>query len=128
MALFSFFMAIDLLHTNYIFEITHLLKAWNIALLLVLAYFVPKVFKIDKVLFSIIAISFGLIMWSTFFSTNVGLNLKAMANLLLFFMVAYQTFVLFRREQNLLQVKQKELLEQEKDVAIGKRLHSLHTM
>lgn len=120
MAILSYLIAFDLLHTNYIFEINHLLKAWNISLLLVLAYFVPKVFKIDKVLFGIVAISLALIAWSTFFSVNVGLNLKAMANLLLFFMVAYQTFVLFRREQNLLQTKQKELLEQEKDVAIGK--------
>jgi signal transduction histidine kinase/CheY-like chemotaxis protein len=86
----------------------------------VLAWFVPKLFKIDKVLFVIVAISLGLISWSTFFAANVGFNLKALVNLLLFFMVAYQTFVLFRREQNLLQAKQKELLEQEKDVAIGK--------
>lgn len=113
LSLISFGMSVDLLHTSYIFNITHLLQGWNIALLLVLIYFIPKLLKNDKVLFATISLSLVLVTWSTFFSANVGFNLKAMANLLLFFMVAYQNFVLFRRNQN-------QLLEQEKDVAIGK--------
>lgn len=113
LALPSFIIAIDVLHTGHFFNIDHFLKFWNYALILVLFYFAPKVFKEDKVLFSIILISLFLTVWSAVFSDNVGFNFKAFGNLFIFFMVAYQTFILFRRQQN-------QLTEQEKDVAIGK--------
>ena len=113
LALPSFIIAIEVLHTGHLFNIDHFLKFWNYVLIFVLFYFAPKVFKVDKVLFSIIIISLFLTVWSAVFSDNVGFNFKAFGNLFIFFMVAYQTFILFRRQQN-------QLTEQEKDVAIGR--------
>lgn len=111
--LFSLVMAYDLLNSSHIFNIDHLLRFWSYALMAVLAYFLPKAIKVDKVLFGIISIALAISIWSAAFSSNAGLNFKAFGNLFIFFMVAYQTFVLFRRQQL-------QLVEQEKDVAIGK--------
>lgn len=119
LAIMSAVVVIDVVKTNYMLDIMHFLKFWNIALMLVLIFFLPKILRVDKILASIIFIALALTSWSTFFSHNVGHNLKAMGNLLLFFMAAYQTFLLFKREQDQLQEKTRQILEQEKDVAIG---------
>ena len=119
LSLISAIVVMDVVGTNYYLNIMHFLKFWNIALMLVLAFFVPKLLKADKILAFIIVVAFCLTGWSTFFSHNVGHNLKAMGNLMLFFMAAYQTFLLFKREQDQLQEKSRQILEQEKDVAIG---------
>lgn len=111
---------VEVLYTNYIFNIDHMLQFWNFAMAAVLIYYGSQIFKVDKVLSIIMAVAFCMNVWSSFFASNVGLNFKAFGNLLMFFMVAYQTFILFRREQNLLQEKQRQLMEQEKDVAIGR--------
>ena len=105
---------------NYFFSIGWLLKFWNVALMAVVSIFFIPTLKKDKILFLILSTAFILTGWSTFFSVNVGHNLKALGNLLLFFMAAYQTFILFKREQELLVNKQIQLFDQEKDVAIGK--------
>jgi signal transduction histidine kinase len=107
------FITTDVLYMSKFFSVDGFLKFWNCMLILTLAYFVPKTFRVDKVL--AISLSFAIVLtgWSAFFSSNVGHNLKAFANLLIFITVAYQTFMLFRRQQN-------QLSEQEKDVAIGK--------
>ena len=119
LTILSVFVVVDVVKTNLYLNIMHFLKFWNIALMLVLLYFIPKFFKLDKILSLSLFLAFGLTAWSTFFSFSVGHNLKAMGNLLLFFMVAYQTFILFKREQDQLQEKNRQILEQEKDVAIG---------
>jgi signal transduction histidine kinase len=109
----SYVMAADILHTAYVFNFNTYLQFWNFVAAGVILYYLPKVIKQDKVLFLVMSVSLTLTMWSTFFSSNVGLNYKMLGNLLLFFMVAYQSFALFRREQL-------QLVEQEKDVAIGR--------
>jgi signal transduction histidine kinase/CheY-like chemotaxis protein len=111
--------AFDVLKKNYFFNIDQFLKFWNLMTMLVLIYFIPVTFKIDKILASLLTVALLLTGWSTFVAENVGHNLKAVGSLLIFFMAAYQTFLLFKREQDLLQINQRQLLEQEKDVAIG---------
>ena len=103
----------DVLSGAKFFSIDAFLKFWNITLMVVLLFFILKMIKLHKTLASILIIAVLMTAWSTFFSGNVGMNLKAFANLLIFFTVAYQTFLLFRRQQN-------QLIEQEKDVAIGR--------
>jgi signal transduction histidine kinase/DNA-binding response OmpR family regulator len=117
---FSFFMVYDILNSSSFFHFDQYLKFWNIILIAILIGFIPKMMKVDPIPAGIMIFAAGLTGWSAFFSENVGHNLKAVGNLLLFFMAAYQTFILFKREQDLLKVKQYELLEQEKDVAIGR--------
>ena len=109
----SFLVAFDVLYTSYVFTIDDFLKFWNAIMIVVLLNFIPRVFKEDKILFFALSIAAILTGYSAFFSSNVGHNLKEISGLLIFFMVAYQTFILFRRQQN-------QLIEQEKDVAIGK--------
>ncbi len=109
----SFLVAFDVLYTSYVFTIDDFLKFWNAIMIVVLLNFIPRVFKADKILFFALSIAAILTGYSAFFSSNVGHNLKEISGLLIFFMVAYQTFILFRRQQN-------QLIEQEKDVAIGK--------
>ncbi|MBA2403926.1 MAG: GHKL domain-containing protein [Bdellovibrionales bacterium] len=110
---FSFFMVYDILNSSSFFHFDQYLKFWNIILIAILLGFIPKMIKGDPIPAGIMIIAAVLTGWSAFFSENVGHNLKAVGNLLLFFMAAYQTFILFKREQDL-------LLEQEKDVAIGR--------
>ena len=109
----SFLVAFDVLYTSYAFTIDDFLKFWNAMMIVVLLDFIPRVFKTDKISFFVLSIAALLTGYSAFFSSNVGHNLKELSGLLIFFMVAYQTFILFRRQQN-------QLIEQEKDVAIGK--------
>jgi signal transduction histidine kinase/DNA-binding response OmpR family regulator len=109
----SFLVAFDVLYTSYAFTIDDFLKFWNAMMIVVLLNFIPRVFKTDKISFFVLSIAALLTGYSAFFSSNVGHNLKELSGLLIFFMVAYQTFILFRRQQN-------QLIEQEKDVAIGK--------
>lgn len=116
----AFLISFDFLHFSFFFNITHLLMTWNLGMLGVLVFFSAKAYRVDKVLFAFIFVAITLVGWSAFFSANIGFNLKLLANLLIFFMTAYQTFVHFRREQLLLQENQRQLLEQEKDVAIGR--------
>lgn len=112
--------AVDVLHRNFLFGFNGLLKFWNISLMIVLLSMIPSFFKRNKVLAAGLVVALALNMWSTFFSANVGINYKAFGNLILFLTVAYETFLLLRKEQDLLRVQEKQLLEQEKDVAIGK--------
>lgn len=116
----SFALTIDALNWNYLVDLTKYMKIWNLLTVAVLCFYFPKILKIDKVLSSGLLIAILLYIWGALFSDNIGLNFKAYGNLLLFIMVAYQTFGLFRRDQDQLQLKEKQLLEQEKDVAIGK--------
>lgn len=116
----SYAMSVDILHTGYLVNFNSYLQFWNIISALVMVIFLPQMMKREKVLFSVLVTVLVLTMWGTFFSTNVGLNYKMLGNLLLFFMVAYQSFALFRREQLDREAKRVQLLEQEKDVAIGK--------
>lgn len=120
LALVSFTLAIDALHLNKVVDISLFMKFWNLIFVAIQVYFLPRIFKFDKVLFSALCLTISLSLWSALFSSNIGLNFKAYGNLLLFFIVAYQTFALFRREQEELRNKEMLLLEQEKDVVIGK--------
>jgi signal transduction histidine kinase/CheY-like chemotaxis protein len=113
-------MSIDVLNYGKVFNIDDVLRFWNYSMIFAILFFIPKVLKKDKILFAIIMISCGLTVWSTFFSSNVGHNLKAFGNLFIFFMVAYQTFVSFKEEQELSQAQEIKLLEHEKDAAIGR--------
>lgn len=112
-ALFFLIVSLDLLQTGYFFNIDMLLKLWNCVLMAVMLFFIPRLFKSNKILFFGLSLAFSLNAWSTFFSGQVGYNLKVYGTLGIFFAVAYQTFLLFRRQQN-------QLFEQEKDVAIGR--------
>lgn len=116
----AYIISFDFLYFSLLFNVSNLLTMWNVALLIVLAFFSSKIYKLDKSLFVFLLVAFVLVAWSTFFSANIGFNLKLLANLLIFFMAAYQTFAQFRREQVLLQENQRQMLEQEKDVAIGR--------
>lgn len=109
----SYALAIHVIFQSSLFNVDHFLKFWNLIMMSTLLYFVPLSFRKEKVLFSVLVSATMMIFWSTFFSANVGYNLKYFANLLIFFTVAFQTFLLFRREQN-------QLREQEKEVAIGR--------
>lgn len=120
LALTGTLIALDVLYTNHFFTFTELLKFWNLALSIVLFTMLPFFLRSNRILALGMAISLGLTLWSTFFASNVGLNYKAFGSLILFFSVAYETFRLLRNEQDLLRSKEKQLLEQEKDVAIGK--------
>lgn len=120
LAFVSFSMMSELLYRGLIFNFDIYLKFWIIIFVSIQVYYLPKILKVDKVLFSVIATSVALTLWSSLLVDNIGLNLKLFANLLLFFMVAYQSFALFRKEQIKLQDQEIQLLEQEKDVAIGK--------
>jgi signal transduction histidine kinase/response regulator of citrate/malate metabolism len=117
---FSFGMSVDILHTGYLFNFNSYLQAWNLISTGVIIFYLPLILKKEKILFGVLISVISLTMWGTFFSSNVGLNYKMFGNLLLFFMVAYQSFALFRREQVKSQAQEIQLLEQEKDVAIGK--------
>lgn len=120
LAIFSFSMMSELLYRGSLFNFDNYLKFWIITFVAIQIYYLPKILKVDKVLFSVILTSVVLTIWSSLLVDNIGLNLKLFANLLLFFMVAYQSFALFRKEQIQLQRQEIQLLEQEKDVAIGK--------
>lgn len=119
-AIITFAMSYDILNTGKFFNFDSYLKSWNIISALVVLFYIPQVLKKDKVLFFVMSTTLVMTIWGTFFAVNVGLNFKMLGNLLLFFMVAYESFALFRREQLELQEKQIQLIEQEKDVAIGK--------
>lgn len=116
----SYAMSIDILHTGYLMNFNSYLQFWNIISAVVILSLLPQMLKREKILSSVLVTVLILTMWGSFFSTNVGLNYKMLGNLLLFFMVAYQSFALFRREQLDREAKRIQLLEQEKDVAIGK--------
>lgn len=116
----STFLASDALHGNYIVDLEKFMKFWNLFTVTILIFYLPKVYKSNKILSSGLLVSIFLYLSGALLARNIGLNLKAYGNLLLFFMVAYETFALFRREQVQLQLNEKQLLEQEKDVAIGK--------
>ena len=109
----SVLISVDLLHTSIVFNIDSFLKFWNLVFIVNLLWFLPKLFKQEKVFFAIALTAATLTIWGGLFTSNFSMNLKAYGNLLIFFGVAYQTFILFRREQI-------QLFEQEKDVAIGK--------
>lgn len=115
----SSILATDALYWNYLVDISNYMRFWNLMTVSILIFYVPQIFKFDRILFFGLLMSTSLYLWGTLPSSNIGLNFKTYGNLLLFFMVAYQTFALFRREQDLLQIKERQLLEQEKDVAIG---------
>lgn len=118
--LISSFLAVDSLYWNYFVDLSSFMKFWNILVVSILIYYSSRIVYFDKVLFvGVITIIF-LYLWGALFSNNIGLNFKAYGNLLLFFIVSYQTFAMFKREQESLQIKEKQLLEQEKVVAIGK--------
>lgn len=116
----STLIATDALNQNYLFDIGKWMKFWNVIIVFVIAFYTPKIFKTDQSLFAVVIVVIGLYLWGVAPVNNIGLNFKRYGNLLLFVMVAYQTFVMFRREQNLLQLKERQLLEQEKDVVMGK--------
>lgn len=118
--LLSTVVCIDALYWNNFVDIASFMKFWNLVMVVTIVYFLPKMFMQDRILSFVILIVLALYLWSALFANNVGLNMKAYGNLLLFFLVAYQTFVLFGREQALLRKQERTLLEQEKDVAIGK--------
>lgn len=107
------YITIDSLFYLKFFTIDSFLKFWNIVLLTNLMFFIPRLFRNSKSLAMSLVVAGLMTVWSTFFSQNVGNNLKAFSNLLIFLMVAYETFLLFKRQQI-------QLLEQQKDVAIGK--------
>jgi signal transduction histidine kinase len=116
----GYLIALDTLHTNYYFNFSRLLLFWSLAMAYILIFFLPKFIKTNKVLLVATSGFLGLTFWSIFFGQNVGHNYKTFGSLILFFAVAYETFLIFRNDQILLQQKEKELLEQAKDVAIGK--------
>lgn len=109
----------DALYWSHFFNLDTFMKFWNLVTVLVMVCFLPKSIKFDRILFFSLCTTISLYLWGALFSSNIGLNLKAYGNLLLFIMVAYQTFVLFSREQIQLQTNERKLLEQEKMVAIG---------
>lgn len=117
--LVSLFLTIDAIYTNHIIDISKLMRFWNYVTLSILCFYLVRIFRIDRgfgigLLITIVLYLSGALVF------DIGMNLKAYGNLLLFSMVAYQTFGLFRREQDELQLKKVQLLEQEKDVAIAK--------
>lgn len=116
----SSLIAADVINKNYYFDVSSWMRFWNVVMIFVMTFYVPKIYKVDKTLFSVILVTIFLYAWGVAPSSNIGLNFKRYGNLLLFVMVAYQTFVMFRREQNLLQSKERQLLDQEKDVVMGK--------
>lgn len=120
MTIVSFLIISDVLYKGAFFGFELYLKFWIVASVSVLVFYLPGVLKVDKVLFAVMASVIALTVWSSILVGNIGLNLKLFGNLLLFFMVAYQSFALFRKEQMKLQAQEIQLLEQEKDVAIGK--------
>lgn len=120
LALLSTAVAMDALYWNAFFNLTAFMKLWNLAMVGIMIYFLPKFLKMDRIFSIVILICISLYLWSALISSNVGLNMKAYGNLLLFFMVAYQTLAIFKKEQEQLSIQEKRLLEQEKDVAIGR--------
>ena len=119
LALVSTLAAIDILHTNKVFNFNTYLQFWNLIPICVMGYYIPRFLKSDKILVLIMVTSI-ILSGMSLFSANIGLNYKMLGNLLLFFMVAYQSFALFRKEQLDREAKTIQLIEQEKDVAIGK--------
>lgn len=109
----SSLVSVDLLLFSKLFTVDGYLKYWNCVLMATILIFVPKLFSRNKILSVTLGFAVLLIGWSTFFTSTMANNFKAFANLIIFVTVAYQTFLLFRRQQN-------QLTEQEKDVAIGK--------
>lgn len=116
----SFLLTADALYTNHFVDISKFMKCWNLVTVSILIFYIPKAFKTSLDLFIGLLFVSGLYLWGALFTANVGLNFKAYGNLILFFMVAYKTFAIFRREQEQLQLNERKLLEQEKDVAVGK--------
>lgn len=121
----STLLAMDALYLNFAVDLTTFMKSWNLMTVSILIYYLPKVIKFDRILFVGLLTSVVLYFWGTLPTNNIGLNYKAYGNLLLFIMVAYQTFSLFRREQIQLHQNERKLLEQEKDVAIGRTANLL---
>lgn len=117
---FTTLLAVDALHWNYIVDLNTFMKCWNLVFVAIMIFYMPKASKIDSILFLTLLVASSLYVWGAIFAVNIGLNFKAYGNLLLFIMVSYQTFVLFRKDQEQLQEKKIQLLEQEKDVVIGK--------
>lgn len=120
LAVVSTLMAFDVIGKNHYINIDTWLKFWNLMTVCVMVFYLPKAFKTQRLLSAVLLLAISLYLWSVAPEHNIGLNFKRYGNLLLFVMVAYQTFVIFRREQLLLQSTERRLLEQEKDVAIGK--------
>lgn len=120
LAVVTFGMSYDILNTGKLFTFGSYLMTWNLISALVILFYIPQVLKKDKILFVVMSATLSMTIWGTFFAVNVGINFKMLGNLLLFFMVAYESFALFRRDQLDHQAKQIQLHEQEKDVAIGK--------
>lgn len=120
LTIISFILSADALYWNRIFGITTLIKFWNLITASVLSLFLLKVYGLSRMIFFLLALIISLYVTAVFFSSNIGLNLKVYGNLLLFVMVAFYTFKIFRREQVELTHSNLTLLEQEKDVAIGK--------
>ena len=118
--LISTLLTIDSLYWNYIVDLSLFMKFWNFVFVIIMCLNLPRSFKSDKAQFSILLISLLLYSWGAVFADNIGLNFKAYGNLLLFIMVAYNTFAIFKREQEQLRIKEKVIIEQEKDVVIGK--------
>ncbi len=119
LAAISVLITSDALYWSHFFNLDSFMKFWNLVTVLVMMCFLPKSIKFDRILFFSLCSTISLYLWGALFSSNIGLNLKAYGNLLLFIMVAYQTFVLFSREQIQMQSNERKLLEQEKMVAIG---------
>ena len=114
------FINFDILYWGNGLTFAHMLKFWNIASSIVLLIALPKVFSGRFVLFSGVLISIALNLFGTIAGDNIGLHIKSVEGLILFFTVAYETFKVFSEEQALLKQKERELIDQEKDVAIGK--------
>lgn len=110
----------DALFFNKFFGFEAYLLSWNLVSIAVLVFFLPKVLKVDLLLAFPMTLSLFLNVLTITSDGNIGLNFKMFGNLILFFMVGYQSFALFRKEQLELEAKKIQLLEQEKDVAIGK--------
>lgn len=111
---------LDTLYSNYFFNFDRFLPFWNTVMALVLVTNLPKFLRSHKILALGVASALVLILATSFFTSNIGLNYKAYGSLILFFVVAYETFRLLRTDQDMLRLREKELLEQQKDVAIGK--------
>lgn len=116
----SFIGVYDLLRGGLFMSFPIYLSFWNGVYGIILIFFLPKFFRTDKflLLMSLLALSF--VLWNLFYGSDPGFNYRMYGNLIIFFIVAYQSFALFRAEQLDREAKRIQLIEQERDVVVGK--------
>lgn len=116
----SYIASLDLVLWGKFMTFDIYLHFWNVMLGCILLFYLPSFWKKNWILLFTTAVALSLTFYNLAMSTNPGLNYKMYGNLIIFFMVAYQSFALFRAEQLDREAKRVQLIEQERDVVVGK--------